>query len=334
MSSKLNPEVIAYGKTYKATYKKIYQAIEKFDRIAVFRHIKPDFDAMGSQMGVYQFLRDNFPNKEVHYLGDNHVSFTPRLFPETENLNNEWFDKPFLAIVVDVGDVERIADPRFQKAAYTVKIDHHPCKSEIAPDCTVCDESAASAAEICADVLLNWKGKVLSREAARHFYIGVVGDSGRFLYSSVSRHTFAVAEELLKTGIGISDIYLSMYEKTLHSLEIQGYILNHFKVSEHGVAYYTLSTEQQAELGIVSEQGKENVNLFSNIEGINVWCSITQDKGAKVPCWWISIRSKKADISHIANKWGGGGHPQASGAKLLDIADLDAFIKDLDDLFK
>ena len=80
----------------------------------------------------------------------------------------------------------------------------------------------------------------MSKEAARYFYIGIVGDSGRFMYSSTSTHTFAVAEELIKKGIDIHSIYLEMYEKNIDSLRSQAYVLSNFKVSPHGVAYYLL----------------------------------------------------------------------------------------------
>lgn len=332
--SKLNPVVLEYGKAHRKTYSRIYNAIKRYDRIVVFRHIKPDFDAMGTQMGLVTFLKDNFPEKEIHFVGDDHVSFTPRLFPPTEKLGNDFFqNRDFLSIIVDVGDHERIADPRYKKAKYKIKIDHHPCKKEIAPKATLCDIELAAAAELCADLLLNWKGTTLSKEAARYLYIGLVGDSGRFMFGSTSIHTFAIAEELIKTGIDIREIYLSMYEKTISSLKSQAYVLSHFEVSPHGVSYYLLPTSVQKELGITTELGKENVNMFSNIEGINAWCSITEDPNPKDPCWRISIRSKKADISGVAFKWGGGGHAQASGAKIKDLGELEAFIKDLDDLF-
>ena len=335
MSSNLHPEVLSFGKAHKKEYAAIRRAILRYNKIAVFRHIKPDFDAMGSQMGLVTWLKDNFPEKEVRFLVDNHVTFTPRLFPETENLPNDWFAKgDFLAIIVDVGDVERIADPRFQHARYKVKIDHHPCKTEIAKRATVCEKSSASAAELVADFCLNFKGAKMSQEAARYFYIGIVGDSGRFLFSSTSAHTFAVAEELLKTGININKIYLAMYQKTIQSLKNQAYVLSHFSVTPHGVSYYLLPYDVQQELKITTEQGKENVNLFSNIEGINAWCSITEDVDKKEPCWRISIRSKEKDISGVANKWGGGGHAQASGAKIKDLSELNAFLQDLDDLFR
>ena len=332
---KLDPLVAEYGARWKKQYAAIFRAIRKWDRIVVFRHLKPDFDAFGSQMGFYRFLKDNFPEKEIHYVGDNHVSFTPRLFPETENLPEEWFKGGnFLAIVCDVGDPDRIADPRFKHAKRIVKIDHHPCKKDIADENhTVCDLEAAAAAELVANLLLHFPGTTLSKEAARELYIGIVGDSGRFMYSSTSPHTFAIAQALLATGIDISQIYLEMYEKNLDSLYSLAYVLSNFKVSPHGVAYYCLDKETQERLHITPILGKEHVNTFANIAGIHAWCSITEDPNPKDYCWRISIRSKKKDISAIAQKWEGGGHAQASGAKIASLDQLDAFIKDLDDLF-
>ncbi|MBR1847575.1 MAG: bifunctional oligoribonuclease/PAP phosphatase NrnA [Bacilli bacterium] len=332
-ASKLDPIISSYAKAHSKAYKQIYKAIERYDKIVVFRHLKPDYDAMGSQMGMVTFLKDNFPEKEIHFVGDNHVTFTPRVFPETENLSEDWFKaNKFLAIIMDVGDADRIADPRFKHAAYKVKIDHHPCKKEVAR-ASLCDLEMAAAAELAANLMLNWKGKTLSKEAAYYLYIGIVGDSGRFLFSSTSTHTFAIAQALLATGIELPPLYQRMYEKNVDSLRSLAYVLNHFTVSPKGVAYYCLPKAIQDELHITPEQGKEHVNTFSNIAGINVWCSVTEDPNPKDYCWRISIRSKGMDISGVAMKWEGGGHKQASGAKIKSLDDLPEFIADLDALF-
>lgn len=334
MTSALHPLISEVGKANKKLFKTIYKAIERYQKIVVFRHIKPDFDAFGCQMGLVTFLKDNFPEKEIHFVGDSHPTFVPRLYPEPESLPNEWFKGgDFLAIVCDVGEPKRIADPRFSHARYKVKIDHHPSNVEIAKRATYLNLESASASELVADLLLNYKGKVISPECARYLYIGIVGDSGRFLYSSTSPHTFAVAEALIGTGFDLHQTYLAMYEKNIDSLNSLGYVLSHFKVSPHGVAYYLLPSSVQEELHITPIMGKEHVNAFSNIAGINAWCSITEDPQPKDYCWRISIRSKFADISPIAQKWGGGGHPQASGARIDSLDDLDAFIADLDNLF-
>ena len=129
-------------------------------------------------------------------------------------------------------------------------------------------------------------------------------------------HTFAVAEELLACGIELSQVYQRMYVKQLDDLKVTAYILNHFSVSPHGVAYYVLDKDIQQELKITTERGKENVNLFSNIDGINAWCSITEDPTPNDYCWRISIRSKAIPINGVATEFGGGGHAQASGARI------------------
>ena len=329
---KLNQKIVDFLKPNKKDVTRILSAIKRYDRIAIFRHSKPDFDALGSQMGLAIWLKDNFPNKEIRVLGDNHVTFTPRLYPEMDNLSEDWFKKPFLAIVLDTANTSRIADPRWKKAKFKIKIDHHP-EVEKYGKIQVVRTDACAAAEILTDILLSFKGNyVLSKEAASYLYSGLAGDSGRFQYSSTSEVSFITASYLLAAGIELSDVYQRMYQKKIEDLQVTAYILNHFSVSEHGVAYYVLDANIQKELNITTERGKENVNLFSNIEGINAWCSITEDP--KDNCWRISIRSKATPINEVAAKWEGGGHAQASGAKIDNLEQLPAFINDLDQLFK
>ena len=327
----LDPCIKEYGKKWKKEYSRILSAIKRYDRIAIFRHTMPDFDALGTQMGLATWLKDNFPEKEIKVLGDNHVTFTPRLYPEMDSVNQEWFKEPFLGIICDVGNTSRIADPRFKKARFKIKIDHHPDVEKYGK-VSIVDTTTAAASEIVVDMLLNFKGKyVISQTAAFYFLSALIGDSGSFKYSSTSQHTFAVAGELLKTGVDISSVHQKMFVKQLDDLKVTAYILNHFEVSPKGVAYYILNAEIQKELKITTERGKENVNLFANIDGINAWCSITEDP--KDNCWRVSIRSKQVSINGVATMFEGGGHAQASGAKLNSLDDLPRFIGELDKLF-
>ena len=329
---KVNPKIKDFIEPNKRDINRILSAIKRYDRIAVFRHSMPDFDALGTQMGLATWLKDNFPEKEVHVLGDNHVTFTPRLYPEMDRLSEEWFTKPFLAIIVDTANKSRISDPRWKKAKFKIKIDHHP-EVEKYGKIQVVRTDACAAAEIVTAILLSFKGNfVMSKEAASYLYSGLAGDSGRFQYSSTSENSFITASLLVAAGIDLSDVYNRMYQKKIDDLKVTAYILNHFNVSEHGIAYYVLDANIQKELNITTERGKENVNLFSNIEGINAWCSITEDP--KDNCWRVSIRSKAKAINGVAAKWEGGGHAQASGAKINNLDQLPAFIDDLDQLFR
>ena len=329
---KLEKEILELGKKFKKQIAEIEKLIREYDRIAIFRHIMPDYDALGTQMGLYHFIKDNFPNKEVKVFGDNHVTFTPRLFPEMDKENDNWFNTPFLAIIVDVGNISRIADPRFQKGEKIIKIDHHPMTDDFAT-VDIIDTEKSAAAELMTSIILNFKHKyVLSKVAATFFYIGMVGDNGRFQYSSTNAHTFKIASHLIDAGISLNDIYGAMYLKQIDDLNVTAYILNHYKVSPKGVAYYVLDYKIQQDLKITTERGKENVNLFSNIKGINIWCSITEDVDPKEPCWRISIRSRDYVINGVAAQFGGGGHKQASGAKIKTLDELPEFIAALDAL--
>ena len=324
--------IYEYGKPYLASYKTILQQIKKFDRIAIFRHIMPDFDALGTQFGLATWIKDNFKNKEVKVLGDNHSVFTPNgLYPQTDKLKDEWFDKPFLAIIVDVGHKKRIADPRFEKATYKIKIDHHPATEDELFNLPITKTDFVAASEFVVNMIVNWKGNYkLSKQAAYYFFTGLVGDSGRFLYNNTTSHTFQISSVLCDTGIDIVSIYELMYQKNIEDLEIIKFILNNYKISPKGVAYYVFTNEDLKRFNMTVDRGKENVNFFSSYKGLKVWCSITED--VSEPCFRISIRSRRYVINEVAAKFKGGGHAAASGAEIKDLTELPKFIKALEDV--
>lgn len=320
------------NQTYEDKFETIVKKIKEYDRIAVFRHDHPDYDALGCQMAFVHFIKDNFPSKSVVYVGDDHVTLTGRCFPKMEIIEDTWFNHPFLAIVLDLSNLDRICDERASKADCMIKIDHHP---EVEPygDIAVVDESMAAAAELLANMFLSFPKKYkIGKECASYLYKGIVGDSGRFLYASTTVHTFYVCERLLECGINISEIYAEMYNQKLEDLEVTGYILRHYQITPHGVAYYVLDDATLKRFNLPAIRGKDNVNLFAHLDGINAWLSVTED--VKKGNWRVSLRSGGIDISHIAEKYNGGGHAQASGLKLKNLDELKELLADLDKLFE
>lgn len=314
--------------------KSLKKAIEKFDTIAVFRHTMPDFDALGTQWGLVTFIRENYPEKTVYSLGEPHKKFTGLLYPESDEVSDEVLDsKPFLSIIVDTGNSARISDERFSKGAYLIKIDHHPAVENYANENYVLD-SCAAASEFVGRILFSkvFKNKVVSKNAAKYLYSGIVGDCGRFQYPSTSKDTFDVAAKLVNTGFDLQlDVYQPMYMKKVEDLRISAYVLSNFIMSEHGVAYYYMDQETQDKFNITVERGKENINLLSNIEEIKIWVSFTFDTDEDL--WRVSIRSRHGvTVNGVAAKYNGGGHANACGAKAKDMDEALALIKDLDDL--
>lgn len=320
-------------KPFQKEIKLLFKKIEEFDRIVVYRHNKPDYDALGTQLGLVEFLKDNYPNKEIHYVGDDHVSLTGKCFRKMEILDEEWFSKPFLAIFVDTSKADRIGLPTefesFKKATYQIKIDHHPNVDPYG-DLQIVDTSMAAAGELVADILV-LSGKRISKECAAELYKAIVGDSGRFLYESVVDSTFEVSKILISTGLNLSKIYEEMYNQKLSDLEITAYVMKNYHVTPHGVAYYILDDAALQKFNIPPERGKENVNVFAHFDGIHAWCSITEDK--KKGEWRVSIRSAKDSIEEVAMRHNGGGHAQASGCKIKSFDEVRDLLNDLDQLF-
>ena len=94
------------------------------------------------------------------------------------------------------------------------------------------------------------------------------------------------------------------------------YDLDYTNIALHGVCYYTLTDQQEKDLDITCDEGKINVNFFANYEGINIWCSISED--VTEPCFRVSLRSRNYRVDNVAKKFQGGGH----GYKLKDVTDF------------
>jgi len=312
-------------------YKKILAAIKKYDTIVVLRHEVPDFDASGSQFGLVTWIKDNFPKKTVYALGKTHKLFSPKLYPATdENVNLEGVK--YLCIVVDVADTPRIDGKEYiDDADYLIKIDHHPL-CDTYGDIYYVDTHASAAAELVGDMLVSFKKKI-SSQCAYYLFSAIVGDSGRFQYSSTNPRTFKVVGELMKTGFNFQEIYDKMYLKSMADIKVIKFLYDEFKVTEKGVAYYMVSVNDLKELGVEREELKAHVNLLSGYNEIPIWVQFTEDDTSTDEFTWrVSIRSRGVTINGVATNHHGGGHANASGAKCVDEAEMLQMVKELDDL--
>lgn len=331
MNNKLSPLIKERLKKHRHNINILLNKIIAYDHIAIFRHIRPDYDAMGSQLGLYYWIKENFPSKDVKFLGENHVSLSPRCFPNTDVVADSWFkDNKVLAIVVDTSTKGRVSDTRYTMGDYIVKIDHHPENKKYGYIQLV-ETTCCAAAEFVLSIILSFGNEyVLSKRSASFFYKGIVGDSNRFMYNSTSPMTFEIAKIILETGIKLSKVYAEMYQKDMNDLEITSYILNHLQFTKKGVGYYVLDKDEMEMLHLPPERGKDNIDLFDHVKGVEIWCSITEE--AKDGYFRVSIRSKEIPINGVAAKYSGGGHAQASGAKIKNLDELPNLLKDLDDL--
>lgn len=310
----------------KKEFKEILKTIKKYDTIMIHGHTRPDGDCVGSQFGLKYLILDNFPEKKVYVVGD--VCEYCKFVGIPDQVEDDLY-KNSLAIVVDCGNSERVSDQRFKFAQTLIKIDHH---IEDTPygDIKYVEEGAASCTQIICDFAKEMKLMVTKR-AAYPLYVGMVTDSGRFRFDSVTPKTFEDAAFLLSCGVNIEDVDNHLSVTTLKTLKLTGYVLNNFKATPNGCAYVCMTQEIVKQFGVTNEEAANQVSSLAGIEGYPVWCLMMEYSKDEIR---IRLRSRGPEIKTLANQYGGGGHAKASGAKLANWDELDTFLGDVDKLVK
>ena len=312
----------------KKMREEILELIKKYETIMVFRHTSPDFDALGSQFGFVYWLKANFPNKKIYAPGTSYTEVGYNLFPANDEVSDEEFSKPFLAIVLDTSVARRVSDQRYKKAEVIVKIDHHPM-GERYGNINLVRPIAGAAAELAYTLLTTstFKPYPLPDEAARYFYVGIVGDTGRFQYSAATTHTLKCAAELYRYKFNPQkDVYYPIYHKPLSDFEAVRTIMNNFTI-ENGVAYYILSHEELERLKIDADDAKAYLYLFNYCDEILVWCSFCEDR--RENNYRASLRSRDITVNEVASHFGGGGHRVAAGCRPKNLEEVHKVIAEL-----
>lgn len=307
-------------------FEKIIALIEKYDKIVIHRHQKPDGDALGSQLGLLGIIRDNYPDKQVYAVGD----MTPRYAFMAETPMDEIDDSTYegaLAIILDTSAKELISDSRYTSAAATARLDHHLFVEKIADE-EVTDSSFESCCGLVAAMAME-AGLSVSAASAKALYTGMITDSGRFRYSSTTANTFRVAAFLIDKGFDTADIYRNLYSDELFFIQLRAKFVLRINVTPDRVGYIYTTKEEAAEYGADSfTLSRGMVNVMSEVKGIDSWVNFTETESG-VLC---EIRSSLYNINPIAVKYGGGGHQMASGATLKDREEAMSLLEDLNAL--
>lgn len=299
----------------------LLKALEHARTVAIGGHMRTDGDCTGSCMGVYNYIRTWYPEKDVDvYLEDIPESF--HFLKGTEEISHVLKNRTYdLFISLDCGDAGRLgfAEAAFLKAKDTVSIDHHISNpgfgksNYIKPD-------ASSTSELVYELLEKEK---ITKEIAECLYLGIVHDTGVFQYTCTSPETMVVAADLMSKGIDYSRIVTdTYYEKTYVQNQLLGKALLESALFLDGQC-------------IVSSVSRKTMDFYGatpkDLEGIVSQLRVT--KGVKVAVFLyeteeqeykVSLRSdSEVDVSRIASYFGGGGHKKAAGLTMKgDLQDI------------
>jgi phosphoesterase RecJ-like protein len=304
-------------KTYASD---VLELIESHDEIVILRHRKPDPDAYGAQLGLRAYLQNKYPDKSIAALGHEEPSLS--FLGEMDRVST--IERP-LVIVVDTGNRERI-DGTLDYAEKIVKIDHHP-NVELYGDVSIVETEVSSASELIYLLIDIWDRSAMNDEAAALFYMGIVGDTGRFLYNNTSTLTHAVASKLKEFNFDAANLNNQMHKSSKNKFKYKGYLIHNAVFTESGIAYVYVPKSVMEEYDLsVSEAGLD-VNIFREIEDVKVWFIALEGDGEIR----VRLRSKEVVINDVAAMFDGGGHPLASGVRVKDMNMLDELITKIEE---
>lgn len=303
----------------------IFEKIEAYPSIVIFGHKNPDGDCVGSVMGLKKELQYLFPDKKVYGVGT-HPSYLPTWIERSDEVEDDVIENS-LAIMVDLSDLDRVEDQRILKAKEIVCFDHHIQQDKEYNFLVHREELAPSATFILAKVFLE-KYKVLTKDAATYFYVGLVTDSGRFQYDS-KPETFNMASTLVSYGVDTKKIYNDLYRQNSTDLKFRAFVYNNYKFSGK-VTYITIKKEDYLSIGLTSNNAAGKVNLLALLDDHPIWVSFLEQEDGKIR---VEYRANgEYNVQKTAVEFNGGGHFSASGCLLDDFSKVDDVLASLNRL--
>jgi len=310
----------------------IMDKIQSYQRIMIFRHFRPDGDAVGSTKGLQNILRTSFPDKEIYLVNNDFAKYLEFLGPEDAPVPEEAFADA-LGIVLDTGTLERISSPNYKLCKELIKIDHHIDNAPYG-DYSWVEDYRSSTCEMIVRFYDAFRDKlILTSEAATYLYTGMITDSGRFRYDGVSGDTMRYAGILLDQPIDTEWLFANLYLDDFEILKFKAHVYNKVKRTENGVAHLFVDKTMQEKFNLTLENASAAISYMDAIKGCLSWIIFIETGDAEGSIR-VRLRSRFVPINKIAENYHGGGHAFASGATVYSKKEMRALLKDTDRLLK
>lgn len=300
----------------------LIEIIRSNDRFVLSSHLRPDADALGSELGLAYALESL--GKSVRIVNPSAAS--PNLAfldPDSrakkigESITADEARDTDVHIVVDTcawSQLQEVGEVIRTTAAQKVVIDHHVSSDDLG-GLVIKDTTAAATGELIFE-LAQALGAEIREEAATALYCAIATDTGWFRFPSTTSRTMHIAGQLIDAGAKPHVLYSLLYEQ--HSaarMRLTGRVLGRLMVDCDGrLAYLTVSREDFKETGAVPADTEDLVNASLQIGGTKAAFIAIEQPNQTVK---VSFRGRvDTNVAVVAEQFGGGGHKQAAGATL------------------
>ena len=298
--------------TFAERKEEFERQVQTAQTIAISGHMNPDGDCIGSCLGLYTYIVEQYPEKEVTlFLEPVQDKFSFLKYAD-QITQEKKIDGPYdLFFSLDCSDTDRLHNFKgyFEEAKYKICVDHH-FTNEGFGDLRFIVPDASSTCEVLFD-MFDWDK--ISLECAQDLYMGIVHDTGVFKHTNTTRKTMETAGALLEKGIHSEDIIdRTFYKKSYVQNQILGRALLESVLFYDGKCIFTTVTMDEMEFyGVTGRELGGIVEQLRLTDGVEVAIFLYQTGEEE---YKVSLRSKKKiDVAAIATQFGGGGHVRAAG---------------------
>lgn len=289
--------------------------IEQAESIVILGHIRPDGDCVGSCLGVYNYVLDNYPDKCIDIYLD---FFKPEFMflRGADKILHEKQDKTYdLCISLDSGDLDRHAEyvTYFHSAKRTMSVDHHVSNQGFGDIQFLKTECCATAEAL----YTLFDADKIGQECAEALYVGIVHDTGVFKFSNTTRQTMEIAGMLMEKGAR-SQLVIdgTFYKKTFKQNKMLAYALNAAYLELEGKMIICCLTKDVFDAFEATNLDTDGiVDAIRITEGVE--CALFMYEYPKKGTFKCSLRSNEfVNVNEIAGSLGGGGHVRAAGCEV------------------
>jgi bifunctional oligoribonuclease and PAP phosphatase NrnA len=296
--------------TESDTLERAAEEIRKRRRFVIASHVRPDGDAIGSQLAMAYALRAL--GKEARVINRDPPPPELLTFPGVGEIElaDRIADPGDAVIVMESGDLTRTGVGGLD-AGFVINIDHHVGNTMYGA-VNWFDVSAAACGEMVFD-LVRELGAPLSYEIAVHIYVAILTDTGSFRYSNISPRTFDICRQCVAAGVDPQVVARAVFDNnSLGRLKLSAAVLSRMELDPSGrLAALSVGRQLLADCRATYEDTDGLINLPLTVKGIQA-VVFFKETGAEE--WRISMRSKgNIDVNAVARQFGGGGHKNASG---------------------
>jgi phosphoesterase RecJ-like protein len=312
--------------TTDITVVQVADDIRRRQRFVLTSHVRPDGDAIGSQLAMAFALR--YLGKDVRMVNRDQPPAPMLVFPGVTEIEvaGRVADTGDAVIVMESGDLTRTGVEGLE-TGFVINIDHHP-GNKMYGALNWVDLSAAACGEMVFD-LVRELGVPLTFEIATHVYIAILTDTGSFHYSNITPRTFEICRQCVEAGVSPPAVARSIFDSNnLGRLKLFGAVLSRMRLDESGrIATVWVDQKLATECGGTYEDTEGLINLPLTVKEI---LAVVFFKENAPGDWRISMRSKgDVDVNAVAKQFGGGGHKNASGCSAEgELAALEAVFQE------